>query len=198
MCGRFTREFTWREVHDFLDLKWPSEMDLRPNLDVRPTEQVPVCRVREEGGRELVLMKWGLVPRWSRDPKKGWINARSETAASSPAFREAFARRRCLVPASGFYEWKAGAGRRKTRYSIRLKGEPILCFAGLWEVWGEGADRFESATILTTRPNELIGGVHDRMPVIVPRERFDEWFSGERPDASILDPLPAGRMEMHA
>jgi len=197
MCGRFTREFTWREVHDFLDLRWPSAVEMRPSYNIAPTQPIAVCRLAPDGARELVPMRWGLVPRWSKDPAKGWINARSETAATSPAFRDAYRHRRCVIPASGFYEWQAVPGKGKRPFYIRLTNDRIFCFAGLWEAWGEGPERFESATILTTRPNEAMTSVHDRMPVILRRADLDEWLRSERPRDGLCAPFPAQEMLMH-
>jgi putative SOS response-associated peptidase YedK len=197
MCGRYTREFTWREVHDFLDLKWPSDMEMRPSYNVAPTQPIAVSRLNKAGERELVMMGWGLVPRWSKDPAKGWINARSETVATTAAFREAYKRRRCVIPASGFYEWKSTEGKGKRPYYFRLANDPIFCFAGLWEGWGEEKDAFESATILTTRPNQLMGGLHDRMPVILRRDSIVEWLTAEHPRPELVEPFPADEMLMH-
>lgn len=197
MCGRFTREFTWREVHDFLDLRWPSDMEMRPSYNIAPTQPVAVCRLNDAGERGLTWMRWGLVPRWSKDAAKGWINARCETAATTAAFRDAFKRRRCVVPASGFYEWTSLDGKGKRPLYFRLANDPIFCFAALWEAWGDGPERFESVSILTTRPNALMGGIHDRMPVILRRDDIKAWLTAEHPGPELFEPFPAEEMLMH-
>lgn len=201
MCGRFTREFTWREVHAFLSL--PLEFleqvgpAFNPSYNVAPSQLSPVCRADNAGAREVLAMAWGLRPPWIDKPGLAPINARSETVATSPMFRQAFKRRRCLIPASGFYEWKKDGPRKRPHY-IQLPGAPILCFAGLWEARA-AADPDDPAplltfTILTTRPNALMAEIHDRMPVILDPSRFDDWLTAETPDPGLFEPFPADRM----
>ncbi len=212
MCGRFTREFTWRQVHDFLNLKFPSAAEMKPSYNIAPTQDIPVCRADERsevgevvGGRALRIMRWGLIPFWSKDASKSYINARSETVAQSRAFRQAFERRRCLIPASGFYEW-AKTPEGKIPHYIRVKDEPIFCFAGIWEAWsggggghgGEGGqagdEPIETAAILTTDANAVVAPIHDRMPVIIEPSHFDEWLFSERPRTALFKPLAARKM----
>ena len=172
----------------------------RPRHNAAPTQHLPVVR-RTAGaeGREAVELRWGLVPAWAREPRTAslLINARAETVAEKPAFRESFRLRRCLVPADGFFEWQKTPGGRMPWLFQRADGAPLL-FAGLWEHWaGGGAEPFESFTILTTTANPLLAELHDRMPVILPREALDEWLAAEASPQSLahlLVPFPADAM----
>ncbi len=202
MCGRYTREFTWKQVRDFLDVRFPDEMELRPSYNIAPTQPAPVCRLNKAGERELTLMGWGLKPGWkggaaSGSGESGPINARCETAATNPLFRSAYESRRCLVPASAFYEWRK-VGKRKQPFYIRLLNDPIFCFAGLWErrrgAGGGGAE--DTFTILTTQANELVAGIHDRMPVILRPEDHEAWLKGGKVPQSAFEPFPAEEMEV--
>ncbi len=147
----------------------------------------------------MAWFHWGLVPRWADDPAIGnrLINARAETAATKPSFRDAFRRRRCLIPADGFYEWKRQGG-GKQPYYIRLEDDRPFAFAGLWERWEKAGAVIESCTILTTDANELLMPLHNRMPAILDREQFDRWLDPTIEDAKVLQPLlgpyPAERM----
>jgi len=190
MCGRFTL-ITSAEVvaEQFQLIEVPS---LSPRYNVAPTQ--PVAAVRPSpgnGGRELVLLRWGLIPFWAKDSAIGsrMINARSETVAQKPAFRAAFRRRRCLVPADGFYEWQRQE-RGKQPFYIRLDDEKPFAFAGLWEHW-EGPDEntIDSCTVLTTEPNDLIRLLHNRMPVILAPKDYDLWLDPGVQEAELLQPL---------
>jgi putative SOS response-associated peptidase YedK len=160
-----------------------------------------VVRIAEDqpGTRQVALLRWGLVPGWASDPRIGFscINARAETAASKPAFRSAFRRRRCLIPTDGFFEWqKQGKARQPFLFRIR-DGQPFA-FAGLWDHWTQGDGR-ETCTILTTTANELVRSLHDRMPVILPLAFYDDWLEPHT-DApqwlqTALRPYPAQEME---
>ena len=159
MCGRFTQAYTWQEVHDFYSLTSPAR-NLQPNYNVAPTQTVNVL---VPGSLEMVDMRWGLVPIWWKKSLKdlpSTFNARSETAHEKPMFRTAFKRNRCLVPASGFYEWKR-SGKEKQPYHIAMaSGEPMT-FAGLWERWEdpESGEEVRSCTILTTGPNDFMAEI---------------------------------------
>jgi len=176
--------------------------ELPPRYNIAPSQPVAVVRRRPQSGddqRQLVLMRWGLIPSWATDPAIGnrLANARSESVLEKPAFRAAMRRRRCLIPADGFYEWKKN-GRNKQPYLIGLRDGRLFAFAGLWEAW-EGADHsyVESCTILTTTPNELMAPIHDRMPVILPAEAYGPWLDPAVPPAEVLAwlrPLPADQM----
>ena len=207
MCGRFTNRFTWKELHERLDLIG-TPLNLRPRYNVAPSQDVAVARTSEEG-RTLSMLRWGLIPAWAKDHAIGHklINARSETAAEKPSFRSAFRHRRCLIPADGFYEWKRRGGTRQPWLFGLGDGEPMV-FAGLWERWTvpEGAaltgslaerspgDAVETCTILTTAANETVSPVHGRMPVILPPEAWDVWLAGEEVP---LGPYPADDMTAH-
>ncbi len=193
MCGRFTLRTPPAVLVEHFRLS--SIPPLGPRYNIAPTQQVGVVRHAAPGQREFVWMRWGLVPRWAKDLAIGsqMINARSETAATKPAFRDSFNRRRCLVAADGFYEWKK-AGRQKHPYLIRLQEARPFAFAGLWERWGEGEDRVETCTILTTAANDLLRELHDRMPVILSPADYDRWLDPAGQAAQLtplLDAYPA-------
>ncbi len=197
MCGRFTLRTPQGVLVEQFRLK--SIPPLQPRYNIAPTQQIGVVREREPAQREFAWMQWGLVPRWAKDPSGAgqMINARSETAAEKPAFRDAFRRRRCLIVADGFYEWKK-AGKAKQPYYIRLKDGRPLAFAGLWERWGDGDEKLESCTILTTSANELCAPMHDRMPVILGPADYDRWLDAALVDPAelkyMLEPHPADEM----
>ncbi len=185
MCGRFTQLFTWEELYRLYNLTNPLTPNLRPSWNIAPTQDAGTI-VAEEGGRVHRTMRWGLVPLWAKDVKIGnqTINARLETAAAKPAFRSAWKSRRCLVPASGFYEWReiGVPGKAKPAkmpfYISRSDGQP-LTFAGLWERWTDGMLSF---TILTTEACTGISGLHSRMPVMLAPKGFEAWLAGETPE----------------
>jgi putative SOS response-associated peptidase YedK len=171
---------------------------VRPRYNVAPMQEVPIVRVSASGARELVAVRWGLVPRWAKDPAIGskMINARGETVATKPSFRTAFRRHRCLIPANGFYEWMQAADGRKQPVLIAMKDGNVFAFAGLYERWltGDGAP-LDSCAILTTDANELLRAVHDRMPVIVPPDQYARWLdpAQDGPQA-LVAPYPSGPM----
>ena len=152
--------------------------------NIAPTQRVAAVRQQAETDRELVQLRWGLIPSWAKDAAIGssLINARSETAAKKPSFRSAMRKRRCLIPADGFYEWRRVGG-EKQPYLIGLLDDAVFAFAGLWEAWDKGGERVESCTILTTSANELLKPLHDRMPVIVAPADYAQWL-----DPAIVDP----------
>ena len=176
MCGRFTHMYSWRELHRLysqcgVQITEPDASLFSRSYNVAPTQIVPVVRLDDAGNGYVSALKWGLVPFWASDPSIGsrMINARCEEAAAKPAYREAIKRRRCLVPASGFYEWQGVAGSKaKQPWYFSVTGEPVFSFAGLWERWEKGGEPVESFTLLTGQPNELVKPVHDPgMPCIV-------------------------------
>jgi putative SOS response-associated peptidase YedK len=185
MCGRFTQLFTWEELHDLYNPTNSPGPDLQPSWNIAPTQEAGVI-AREKQGPAYHTMRWGLVPMWAKDLSIGnrAINARTETAAEKPVFRGAWKSRRCLVPASGFYEWREAAlpGRARPAkmpyYIARGDGQP-LTFAGLWERWKDGMLSF---TILTTVACATLRDLHSRMPVILAPRSFEPWLAGE--DAS--------------
>ena len=203
MCGRFTLRAPASVIAEQFALFEVPPFTARFNI--APTQPVPVIRMRPgpAADRELVWLRWGLVPGWAKDPAIGsrLINARAETAAEKPAFRTALRRRRCLVAADGFYEWQQ-AGRTKQPYFIHLCDDRPFAFAGLWEAW-EGADHtwLETCTLLTTGPNDLLRPIHDRMPVILPPAAYSCWLDPAIEDprqlAPLLVPYPSDQMEAY-
>ncbi len=193
MCGRYTITSPAQVIAEVLGVPDPG-IELAPRYNVCPGEDVPVVRLDREGERRLDLVRWGLVPWFVPEPGPAarMINARAETAATSPAFREALRRRRCLVPADGFYEWQAvGRGPKQPYYVRRADGGPIV-FAGLWERWrGKDGRRLDSCTILTTAPNELLAPIHDRMPVLLDRSAWATWLDRDVGDVERLRELLA-------
>ena len=191
MCGRFNLRLTRGELQLFFDLCRAPE--LSPRNNIFPTQPIVAIRFgeapAEQGNRVADLLRWGLVPSWSKSLRGGpvLINARSETVATTNVFRTAFKRRRCLIPASGFYEWQQVAPKIKQPWQIsRQDGEP-LAFAGVWERWEspEGSV-LESCSILTTTANSVIRIIHDRMPVILPPAAIDEWLDPQQQDVNAL------------
>lgn len=199
MCGRFTSLLSWPEIVALFGPGAAAEMapDWKPRYNAAPTQMLPVIRLNAAGRREIVLLRWGFVPSWSKDPAMGakLINARAETVAEKPAFRAAFKARRCLVPADGFYEWRR-VGSRKQPYRITFADGAPFAFAGLWERWTKGPEPLETFTIITTTANSLVAPIHDRMPVIIDPADYDAWL--EARDTAIpmalLEPYPAERM----
>jgi len=199
MCGRVAQKTPLGEIRVLFDTVNPVP-NAAPTYNGAPTDTLPVVRLDRDGRRSLDLLRWGLVPYWAKDIKIGarCINAMAETVASKPAFRDAFARgQRCIVPVDAFYEWqKIGAG--KQPYAIVGADGLLLALAGLWERWKDRAagDTVQTFTIVTTEPNELCAAIHDRMPVILPREKWATWL-GEREATDdelrwmILRPYPA-------
>ena len=194
MCGRYSLATPVGDLQRRVG--FAERPNLAPSYNVAPTRSTPVVRRRagDEGGK-LALLRWGLTPPWSEGPERGYstINARDEMAASKPASRRAFRQRRCLVPADGFYEWQK-LGARKQPYLIRLRsGEPVA-FVGLWERWTSrtSQDVIESFTIIVTEANELLRPIHDRMPVILAPDDWEQWLDPECPDGrELLRPCPA-------
>jgi putative SOS response-associated peptidase YedK len=201
MCGRFTNRYTWRELYELyvLSTDFPPS-NFQPRYNIAPTQEVPVVRLHN-GARDLLTMKWGLVPSFAKDLSGAAksINARAETVATKPMFKSAFLRRRCLVPADGFYEWKK-EGKAKLPYFITLKDKAPFAFAGLWEWWRQrtGAPDVLTFTIVTTTANTLVAPLHDRMPVILTPEQWPIWLA-EKPVSpgqlqAVLKQYPADRM----
>jgi len=204
MCGRFTLTTDTKKLAEaFAEFEPPAE-EIRPRYNVAPSQLVAV--VANNGDHKIEFFKWGLIPSWAKDPKIGnrMINARSETLAEKPSFKQAYKRRRCLVLADGFYEWRKEPGsNRKTPIYIQLaSGEPFA-FAGLWEAWNdkESEETILSCTIITTTPNELIAEIHNRMAVILPRQAYDAWLDPAEHSPTDLDPLlkpyPADQMRAY-
>ncbi len=168
-----------------------SSPDLPPRYNLAPSQQIAVVREQNGGDRELAFLQWGLVPSWSKDPAIGYkmINARSETVHEKPSFKQAFLTRRCIIPASGFYEWEK-VGKEKIPHYIHRRDGEMMSLAGLWERWKspEGKE-LETCTILTTAANSLIKKLHDRMPVILHSTELDLWLNRETDDINRLTEL---------
>jgi putative SOS response-associated peptidase YedK len=206
MCGRFTlARGTPAEIAEAFGLPEPPYLPgLEPRYNVAPTQRVPVVRVVRQdagGGREAVMMRWGLIPHWSKGDtgRPLLINARAETAAEKPAFRDAFRKRRCLIPADGFFEW-SGPARNKRATHFRLKDGGLFALAGLWDSWDDpDGTTIESCAVLTTEANELVRPYHDRMPCILRPEDYGLWLDTSAKDmqalCQLLAPFPAAEME---
>ena len=205
MCGRYSFQGQAKEISNRLGFK---PLRLEPRYNIAPTQLAPVI-VQRDGGNEMCLMKWGLIPFWAKDAAIGsrMINARAESIAEKPAFRTSFKRRRCLVPADGFFEWKKVPGTsRKQPFRLALKsGEPFV-MAGLWDRWKDSSqghdEEVESFTIITTEPNSVASEIHNRMPAILKPDDAPTWLDKEMEDASkllsLLAPYPGGDMKIYA
>lgn len=187
MCGRFVIHSAGDQLREAFGLG--ETPDIQPRFNLAITDPVPTVRRLDEG-RRLIMARWGLIPRWSKDPKIGHrcFNARAESVHDKPAFREAFAERRCLVPANGWYEWDRSA-KQKRPYYVHMEDGRVFAFAGVWERWRGPDGIVESVAILTTEPNALIASLHDRMPVIVEPKDYSLWL-----DSDIHDRAPLERM----
>lgn len=199
MCGRFTLTSPTSKLVEFFALLKPT-FKIEPRYNIAPTQSI-ACIRQVDGFRSLTPMQWGLIPSLAKHKAEGakMINARSETVAVKPAFRESFEARRCLIPANGFFEWKR-SGSEKQPYLIRLRSQDPMAFAGLWTAWrdSESDQKVESVTVLTTNPNQLVRDIHDRMPVILSEESQAQWLASKASIAtlqSMLVPLSADEME---
>jgi putative SOS response-associated peptidase YedK len=197
MCGRFAFYSPTEAVARLFGV--PPGDDLPPRYNIAPTQQAPVVRATPAGEREFVSLRWGLIPFWAKDPTIGnrLINARAETVADKPAFRQAFRRRRCLVLADGFYEWQKTIEGKRPWYVSLASGAPCA-MAGLWERWRRDDDEaLETCSIITTRPNELMARLHNRMPAILLDDAVDRWLDPAADVAALaeqLGPIPAAAL----
>ncbi len=200
MCGRYTLATPTRRLAEEFSFD-ASSVELSESYNVAPTQGVAAV-LEEDGHRRLEVLRWGLIPPWADDPQIGsrMINARAETAPGKPSFRRAFRERRCLIPADGFYEWQRTNGAKQPFYIHMEDGRPFG-FAGLWESWkGDGEGEVRTCTILTTEPNALLGGIHNRMPVIVAPDAYDVWLdpASETDELTgLLAPYPEEEMEAY-
>lgn len=191
MCGRYDLSDNPAAIK--AKFKVAVVPDFSANPDLRPTDSAPVVR-RSHGSeqREVVLLRWGLVPLWAKELKFGvrCINARAETLSSTPAFRLAYRKRRCLVPVNAFFEWSGEPG-QKTRWRIGLKDESLFALAGLWEWWRDPAtdQGIETYAIVTTRANDLLAPIHDRMPVVIAERDYERWLNAEDAALDLMEPL---------
>ncbi len=204
MCARITITTTGTEIADLFglsyDMSHPKPLQ-RARYNVAPSTLIPVMRV-VNGVRELADLRWGLIPHWNTNPKHiGFVNARAETAPDKPAFRDPFRRRRCLVPADGFFEWKT-SGKKKRPYFFRKAGGGMFVYAGVWDRWESPSGPVETVAVLTVPANELVKPLHDRMPAIVGEGHFGAWLDPNETRPAkllpLLQPYPVERMEKWA
>ena len=200
MCGRYAVTSAPEAIRALFG--YPEQPNFPPRYNVAPTQPIAIVRLMD-GKRQFALVRWGLLPSWVKDPKDFTlvINARGESVMDKPAFSAAMKRRRCLVPADGFYEWKA-IGACKQPYYVRAKSSKPLAFAGLWETWtGPNGEEMETAAIVTTRANRTLADIHERMPVVVPPDAFNLWLDCTNVDdktaASLIAPAPDDLLEAY-
>ena len=198
MCGRFTLRTRLNLLLSEFAIDVAPEGDWQfERYNIPPTVQIPVIRLADNQ-RQLSFMRWGLLPPWTKEPKKGPLlnNARAETVAEKPSFRSAFKKRRCIIPADGFFEWKT-EGKQKQPYLFRHPDDRPIGFAGLWETWNDSGSNavVESCTIITTEANEVMAPIHDRMPVILGRNDYAPWLDPSTGDLRLfLAPCPANEL----
>ena len=187
MCGRFTQAMSWKKLHDLYQMpRQATRLSLRPRYNGCPTQDFAVCRL-ESSERAIVTLRWGLIPGWAKDAKMGsrLINARAETVHEKPAFRTAFRRRRCLIPADGWLEWREEETGKQPWFITAAGGAP-LSFAGLWERWEKGDEPIETFTILTTAASPGLIAIHHRQPTIIEPDNFDAWLAPGTPAERLL------------
>ena len=202
MCGRYDNLIAREAYRLVFQAERVPRSNFPPRYNVAPTDQIPIVRVDpRDGKREATMARWGLMPWWSKEiPKVPHINARAETVHSNRLFREAFGKRRALIPATGYYEWQKRAD-GKQPYRFRVEDLQPFAFAGVWEFARIDGKDIVSAAIIVGAPNPLAAAVHDRMPVIVDPEDYDRWLDGETSAdelRALLKPYPAGRMVAEA
>jgi len=197
MCGRYTLRTPKERIKREFQLQ--EEPSVEARFNITPTQNVLAVRQRADG-RVAAELKWGLIPSWAKDASMGarLINARSETVTEKPSFREAFKRRRCIIPADGIYEWQRTGG-LKQPFFFRMSDDSVFGFAGLWDRWkDEGGEVIESCAILTTDANSLFRSAHDRMPVILHPDAYDEWLDDDVRNVEalkeLLRPYPSSEM----
>jgi putative SOS response-associated peptidase YedK len=205
MCGRFASNAKPKDVEKEFKLGRLNPNLFEPRFNIAPTQLIPAV-LESDGERIVAALRWGLVPSWAKDEKIGsnLINARAETLAEKPSFKNAFRSRRCIIPASGFYEWAKKGASAKQPFYFYLKEKPVFGFAGLWDEWldKESGELVETCTIITTAANEVLAPVHDRMPVILQAENYDQWLDEKQQSTerlqNLLVPYPAAEMASHA
>lgn len=198
MCSRYFLDADGNVIAYTFNV--PVHDRIRKRFNIAPTQLAPAIRVGDSGEREVAMLRWGLVPAWAKEISIGnrMINARSETVAEKPSFRSAFKSRRCVVPATGFFEWKGEPG-HKQPYAITAADQTLFAFAGLWERWQpKDGDAVETFTIITTEPNEAVAAVHDRMPVILPADSIQDWLEAPAKEAQALLRPYAGPVNIRA
>jgi len=191
MCGRYRLSRRKQIIEECFETS-PWDEDWNPRYNIAPTQRVPVIRQHpKEPVRQISMMKWGLIPHWAKDPSvaTGTINAKSETAATKPAFRDPLKFRRCMIPADGFYEWKK-VGASKQPYCFEVNEGELFAFAGIWDGWKNAEGQWiKTCSILTTAPNAVTSAVHDRMPVILDPDAYDMWLDPGMQDVAAISEL---------
>jgi putative SOS response-associated peptidase YedK len=194
MCGRFTRYYTWEQIYGLYRLT-SQPANLQPRYNICPTDTIDVV-VRGDDQRSLVPMRWGLIPAWwqksLKEMRLATFNARAETIADKPMFRDSFKRRRCLIPASGYYEWNA-TPEGKQPYYFTLRDGRVVTIGGIQDAWNDpqSGERMRSCAMVITEPNKYVAEVHDRMPVILEEKDFEQWERGDVKDAAaLIKPAP--------
>ena len=201
MCGRFVRTTPIERYSALFSAS--GSIELKASYNIAPSSQILLARNNAKGGRELVALKWGLVPSWSKEPKTEYstINARAETVDEKPTFRNAFKSRRCLIASDGFIEWQKKSDGTKQPYFIGLTDQKPFAFAGIWERWEREGQILESCAIIVTQANELMKPIHDRMPVILSPDYYDAWMNPQETRSSnlksLLLPYPSDRMKAY-
>lgn len=200
MCGRFSRKATLQAIVDEFEIDEVNGT-FEPSYNVAPGQEIAV--LLKDESRKLGLLKWGLIPSWSKDPKIGnrMINARAETLADKPSFKHPLRQKRCLIVADGFFEWRK-EGKQKIPMYIFLKDQKPFVFAGLWDTWtSPEGKKISTCTIITTEPNEFMKKIHNRMPVILPKEYIDTWLDrsieNEQQVLPLLKPYPEKEMDAY-
>ena len=198
MCGRFTLHTPESRLRDVFHLDQSAPLGLKPRYNIAPSQSVPIVR-DTDAGREMTLAKWGIVPHWSKEPKTKYstINARIESVAEKPAYRNAFKHHRCLIPADGFYEWKVVDG-RKVPHHIRMRDGEVFALAGLWDRWEGEGETLESCSIIVMPANEVMKPLHERMPAIIAPAHYDLWLDPRITDKAeimgYLNSAPANQL----
>ena len=199
MCGRFNFLTHMEELRGRFGIK-KFDFEVNPRYNIAPSQKI--ATIIQDDEIKLVGMRWGLIPFWSKEPKSGPINARSETVMEKPTFKAPFKQRRCLIPADGFYEWQKKKEGPKQPYYIHMKDKKPFALAGIWDIWkNPDGGKIESCSILTTEPNEVVKPIHKRMPVIVEPKKFDTWLNTSKENLdeaqALLKPYDAKVMEAY-
>lgn len=204
MCGRFVSKAKKEEIENEFEVEIGDDSLIVPRYNIAPTQLIAAI-TELENTREILLFKWGLVPKWAKDESMSskLINARAETLREKPSFRDAFRSRRCIIPTSGFYEWQKTEKGAKQPFYFYLKEKEVFGFAGLWEEWlnKETGELTETCTIITTESNDVLKPVHERMPVILKTDFYEQWLNPKIKDTdklqNLLVPYPADEMASH-
>ena len=197
MCARFNLKSNLSQIFGYYSVTHPAMFQWTPRYDIRPTHQVPIIKQTVDGSRVAELARWGLIPKWAKSATEANINARSETVATKPSFREAIKSRRCIIPADGFYEFESTSAHTKQKWHIFRADHNLLSFAGLWETWLDDDEQaIATCAIVTTEANSFMAQIHDRMPVVLSPDAFAEWLDPALTDVSklghLFTPCPDG------